>query len=167
MTVKIRLSRRGAKKRPFYRIVVADVRAPRDGKFIEKVGTFDPLKDKMDKSRLNLEMDRIKHWLNTGAQPTEKVHRFLSDAGLMEAPRKRNNPNKAKPKKKAQERIKAKQEAMQKKKEEEKQAAKPAEEAKAAEEPAAKPAEEAKATEEPAAKPAEEAKATEDSKDEN
>ena len=183
MTVKIRLSRRGAKKRPFYRIVVADVRAPRDGKFIEKVGTFDPLKDKMDKSRLNLEMDRIKHWLNTGAQPTEKVHRFLSDAGLMQAPRKRNNPNKAKPKKKAQERIKAKQEAIQKKKEEEKQdkdkqidvskeakateeqAAKPVEEAKATEEQAAKPAEEAKATEEQAAKPAEEAKAAEDSKD--
>ena len=65
------------------RIVVADIRAPRDGKFIEKVGTFDPLKDKGDESRLNLQMDRIKHWLGNGAQPTDTVHRFLSDAGIL------------------------------------------------------------------------------------
>ena len=69
MTVRIRLSRHGAKKRPYYRIVVADVRAPRDGRFIERVGSFDPLKDKSDESRLNLQLDRIKHWLSTGAQP--------------------------------------------------------------------------------------------------
>ena len=102
MTVRIRLSRHGAKKRPYYRIVVADVRAPRDGRFIERVGSFDPLKDKSDESRLNLQLDRIKHWLSTGAQPSDRVQQFLSDAGLME-PIKRNNPNKAKPKKKAQE----------------------------------------------------------------
>ena len=119
MTVRIRLSRHGAKKRPYYRIVVADVRAPRDGRFIERVGSFDPLKDKSDESRLNLQLDRIKHWLSTGAQPSDRVQQFLSDAGLME-PIKRNNPNKAKPKKKAQERIKAKEEALKKKEEEEK-----------------------------------------------
>ena len=117
MTVRIRLSRHGAKKRPYYRIVVADVRAPRDGRFIERVGSFDPLKDKSDESRLKLQLDRIKHWLSTGAQPSDRVQQFLSDAGLME-PIKRNNPNKAKPKKKAQERIKAKEEALKKKEEE-------------------------------------------------
>ena len=117
MSVKIRLSRHGAKKRPYYRIVIADVRAPRDGKFIEKVGTFNPLKDKNDGSRLNLEIDRIKHWLGNGAKPTDIVHRFLSDAGLLK-PIKRNNPEKAKPKKKALERIKAKEELLKKKKEE-------------------------------------------------
>ena len=145
MTVRIRLSRHGAKKRPYYRIVVADVRAPRDGRFIERVGSFDPLKDKSDESRLNLQLDRIKHWLSTGAQPSDRVHQFLSDAGLME-PIKRNNPNKAKPKKKAQERIKAKEEALKKKEEEE---------AKAAEAKPAEPAAEAKPAEpEAEAKPA-------------
>ena len=151
MTVRIRLSRYGAKKRPYYRIVVADVRAPRDGRFIERVGSFDPLKDKSDESRLNLQLDRIKHWLSTGAQPSDRVQQFLSDAGLME-PIKRNNPNKAKPKKKAQERIKAKEEALKKKEEEAK--AKPTEpEAEAKPE---EPAAEAKPTEPAAeAKPAE------------
>ena len=119
MTVKIRLSRHGAKKRPYYRIVVADIRAPRDGKFIEKVGTFNPLKEKGDETRLNLQLDRIKHWLGNGAQPTDRVHRFLSDAGILK-PIKKNNPNKAKPKKKALERLKAKEEALNKKKEDEK-----------------------------------------------
>merc|ERR1712146_423880 len=115
MSVKIRLSRHGAKKRPYYRIVVADVRAPRDGRFIERVGSFDPLKDKSDESRLNIQLDRIKHWLSTGAQPSDRVQQFLSDAGLME-PIKRNNPNKAKPKKKAQEKKKKKRETQKKKK---------------------------------------------------
>ena len=154
MTVRIRLSRHGAKKRPYYRIVVADVRAPRDGRFIERVGSFDPLKDKSDESRLNLQLDRIKHWLSTGAQPSDRVQQFLSDAGLME-PIKRNNPNKAKPKKKAQERIKAKEEALKKKEEEAKAAeAKPAEPA--AEAKSAEPAAEAKPAE-----PAAEAKSAE------
>ena len=147
MSVKIRLSRHGAKKRPYYRIVVADIRSPRDGKFIEKVGTFDPLKDKSDDSRLNLQLDRIKHWLGNGAQPTDRVHRFLSDAGVIK-PIKKNNPNKAKPKKKALERIKAKEELLKKKKEEEqaKEAA-PAEEVKSEEAKEAAPAEEDKKTE--------------------
>ena len=154
MTVRIRLSRHGAKKRPYYRIVVADVRAPRDGRFIERVGSFDPLKDKSDESRLNLQLDRIKHWLSTGAQPSDRVQQFLSDAGLIE-PIKRNNPNKAKPKKKAQERIKAKEEALKKKEEEAKTTeAKPAEPA--AEAKPAEPAAEAKPAEPTAeAKPAE------------
>ena len=119
MSVKIRLSRHGAKKRPYYRIVVADIRSPRDGKFIEKVGTFNPLKEKGDENRLNLQLDRIKHWLGNGAQPTDTVHRFLSDAGVLK-PIKKNNPNKAKPKKKALERLKAKEDALNKKKEDEK-----------------------------------------------
>ena len=172
MTVRIRLSRHGAKKRPYYRIVVADVRAPRDGRFIERVGSFDPLKDKSDESRLNLQLDRIKHWLSTGAQPSDRVQQFLSDAGLME-PIKRNNPNKAKPKKKAQERIKAKEEALKKKEEEAKAAeakpAEPAAEAKPAEPAAeakpAEPAAEAKPAEPAAeAKPAEPAAETKEDK---
>ena len=116
MTVRIRLSRHGAKKRPYYRIVVADIRAPRDGKFIERVGSFNPLKNKTDDTRLTLDIERIKHWLSNGAQPTERVHKFLSDAGLLN-PIKKNNPIKAKPKKKAQERVKAKEEAIKKKQE--------------------------------------------------
>ena len=83
MTVRIRLQA-WRKKKTYYRIVVADVRAPRDGRFIERVGSFDPLKDKSDESRLNLQLDRIKHWLSTGAQPSDRVQQFLSDAGLME-----------------------------------------------------------------------------------
>ena len=161
MSVKIRLSRHGAKKRPYYRIVVADIRSPRDGKFIEKVGTFDPLKDKSDDSRLNLQLDRIKHWLGNGAQPTDRVHRFLSDAGVIK-PIKKNNPNKAKPKKKALERIKAKEELLKKKKEEEqaKEAA-PAEEVKSEEAKEAAPAEEVKSEEAKEAAPAEEDKKNE------
>ncbi len=158
MTVRIRLSRHGAKKRPYYRIVVADARAPRDGKFIERVGSFDPLKDKKDESRLNLQLERIKHWLGTGAKPSERVHQFLSDAGLLN-PIKRNNPNKAKPKKKAQERIKAKEEALKKKEEETKlEEAKP--EAPAAEAKPEAPAAEAK-PEAPAAEAKPEAPAAE------
>ena len=117
MTVRIRLSRYGAKKKPYYRIVVADIRSPRDGRFIEKVGTYDPLKEKSDKSRIDLKLDRIKHWIDSGAQPTDRVNKFLSDAGLTKA-KKSNNPFKAKPKKKAQERLKAKEELLKKKEEE-------------------------------------------------
>ncbi|MAJ24453.1 MAG: 30S ribosomal protein S16, partial [Rickettsiales bacterium] len=145
MTVRIRLSRYGAKKKPYYRIVVADARAPRDGKFIERVGSFDPLKEKTDQSRLNLQLERIKHWLGTGARPSERVHQFLSDAGLL-TPIKKNNPNKAKPKKKAQERIKAKEEALKKKEEEAKTSEAPAAETKP-EAPAAETKPEAPAAE--------------------
>ena len=90
MSIKIRLARAGSKKRPFYRVVAADSRMPRDGRFIERVGSFDPLKDKNDENRLNLQLDRIKHWLGTGAKPSERVHQFLSDAGLLKAIKKNN-----------------------------------------------------------------------------
>ena len=151
MSVKIRLSRHGAKKRPYYRIVVADIRSPRDGKFIEKVGTFDPLKDKSDESRISLELDRIKHWLGNGAQPTNTVHKFLSDAGVLK-PVKRHNPNKAKPKKKAQERMKAKEELSKKKQEETEQKAAEAKEAAPAEEKPTEAKEAAPAEEKPVEK---------------
>lgn len=106
MALKIRLSRGGAKKRPYYRIVVADSRAPRDGRFIEKVGTYNPLLPKDDEARFTIKEDRIKHWLSKGAQPTDRVNRFLDSAGITKR-EARNNPQKALPGKKAQERIEA------------------------------------------------------------
>jgi small subunit ribosomal protein S16 len=106
MSLKIRLTRAGAKKRPYYRIVVADSRAPRDGRFIEKVGSYDPMKKKDDPARVTLETEKVQAWLAKGAQPTDRVLRFLDAAGLMKrAPR--NNPEKAQPGKKAQERAAA------------------------------------------------------------
>ncbi len=102
MSLKIRLARGGAKKRPYYRIVIADARAPRDGRFIEKVGTYDPMKPKDDPARINLEADKIKDWLTKGAQPTDRVLRFLDAAGLMKR-EPRNNPKKGEPGKRAQE----------------------------------------------------------------
>jgi len=107
MATKIRLARGGSKKRPFYSVVVADVRAPRDGRFIEKLGTFNPLLAKDNEQRLNLDLDRVKHWLGEGAKPTDKVLRFLDEAGILKR-EPRNNPNKAKPGKKAQERLEEK-----------------------------------------------------------
>lgn len=104
MATKIRLARGGSKKRPFYSIVVADVRSPRDGRFIEKLGTFNPLLAKDNDQRVIMDQDRVKHWLDQGAQPTDKVMRFLDEAGILKR-EPRNNPNKAKPGKKAQERI--------------------------------------------------------------
>lgn len=104
MSLKIRLTRAGAKKRPYYRIVVADSRSPRDGRFIEKVGTYDPMKRKDDPARVTLETEKVQAWLTKGAQPTDRVLRFLDAAGLAtRAPR--NNPQKAEPGKKAQERA--------------------------------------------------------------
>lgn len=121
MSVKIRLSRGGAKKRPYYYIVVANSTSPRDGRYIEQIGTFDPMLKKDDPNRVKFVDERIKHWLGVGAQPTDRVLRLLDAKGL--ATRKAsNNPEKAKPKKKAQER-----------------AAAAAEKAKAAEEAAAQP----------------------------
>ena len=102
MSLKIRLARGGAKKRPYYRIVIADSRSPRDGRFIEKVGTYDPMKPKDDPARISLETDKIQAWLTKGAQPTDRVLRFLDAAGLAKRP-SRNNPEKVKPGKKAQE----------------------------------------------------------------
>jgi small subunit ribosomal protein S16 len=113
MSLKIRLSRGGAKKRPFYRIVVADARAPRDGRFVEKLGTFDPLKARDDASRLVLDQEKAKSWLAKGAQPTDRVLRLLDGLGLAKR-EAHNNPEKAKPRKKAQERAVAAAAAAQK-----------------------------------------------------
>jgi small subunit ribosomal protein S16 len=103
MSLKIRLSRGGAKKRPFYRIVVADARMPRDGRFVEKIGTFDPVKPKDDAARLVLDVEKAKDWIAKGAQPTDRVARLLDSVGALKRDA-RNNPEKAQPKKKAQER---------------------------------------------------------------
>jgi len=104
MSVSIRLARGGAKKRPYYRIVVANSRSPRDGAFIEKIGAYNPLLAKDDPKRVVLDADRAKHWLSVGAQPTDRVARFLDAAGVKERPA-RNNPNKAEPGEKAKERA--------------------------------------------------------------
>lgn len=106
MSLKIRLTRAGAKKRPYYRIVIADSRSPRDGRFIEKVGSYDPMKKKDDPARVTLETEKVQAWLAKGAQPTDRVLRFLDAAGLMKRS-PRNNPQKAQPGKKAQERAAA------------------------------------------------------------
>jgi small subunit ribosomal protein S16 len=103
MSVKIRLSRGGTKKRPYYYIVAANSASPRDGRYIEQIGTFDPLLAKNSADRVKLNVDRAKHWLSVGAQPTDRVARFLDAAGLMKRVAS-SNPNKAKPKKKRQER---------------------------------------------------------------
>ncbi len=104
MSLKIRLSRGGAKKRPFYRIVVADSRMPRDGRFIERLGTFDALKKKDDATRLVLDVEKAKAWMVKGATPSDRVARLLETLGVGQR-EKRNNPEKALPKKKAQERA--------------------------------------------------------------
>lgn len=141
MALKIRLSRGGAKKRPFYRIVIADSRKARDGRFIERVGHFDPMLPKDSPIRVVLDQDRVKHWLSSGAQPSTRVQSFLHAAGLAKKPAVRAQTKQHLPKAKAQERLNAAEEAR-----------------KAAEEAAAQPAEEAPA-EEAAAPPAAEAPA--------
>ena len=141
MALSIRLSRGGAKKRPVYRIVVADSRAPRDGRFIEKLGTYNPLLPKDSAERVTLDTERAKHWLSVGAQPTDRVERFLDAAGLLKRSAK-NNPKKGLPGEKAKERLELK-------------AQKEAEAAEAAAAAAAAPAEQAAAEEAPAAEAAE------------
>jgi small subunit ribosomal protein S16 len=103
MAVKIRLSRGGAKKRPYYYIVVAEAASPRDGRYIEQIGTHNPMLPKDHADRVKIDLDRAKHWLSVGAQPTDRVARFLDKAGLMKR-EARNNPEKAKPGKKRLER---------------------------------------------------------------
>ena len=143
MATKIRLARGGSKKRPFYRIVVADERAPRDGNFIEKIGNFNPMVPKDHKERVMLSKERAEHWLKVGALPTERVQKILFELGMMEAPKITEKTKKHLPKAKAQERVKSKEEA----------ALKAVEDAKAAEETSTAdeqpPVEEA-ATEKPA-----------------
>ena len=150
MATKIRLARGGSKKRPFYRIVIADERAPRDGNFIEKIGNFNPMVPKDHKERVVISKERAEHWLKVGAQPTDRVQRILSDLGMMEAPKITEKTKKHLPKAKAQERIKAKEEAAVKAEEDAKAAAE------AAKAEAEKPAEESPAPTE-AAKSQEEA----------
>lgn len=135
MAMKIRLARGGSKKRPFYRIVAADSRMPRDGRYVEKLGTYNPLLPKDSEERVKMDMERVQYWLDQGAQPTDRISRMLEAAGVL-AKKERNNPQKGTPGKKAQDRAEEK-----------------AEKAKAAEEAANAPAEEA---------PAEEAAASEE-----
>ncbi len=167
MSVAMRMARGGSKKRPYYKIVIADIRAPRDGKFIERIGSYNPLLAKDDEKRVILDIDRAKHWLSVGAQPSDRVARFLDAAGVLKR-EARNNPNKAKPGEKATERLEEKAEKAAAAEEAAKEAAAapaeeavaetPAEETPAAEEAAPEaPAEEVKAEE----APAEEAKAEE------
>jgi small subunit ribosomal protein S16 len=106
MSLKIRLARAGAKKRPYYQIVVADSRSPRDGRFIERVGTYNPMVDRGHPERLTLKQERVQHWLGVGAQPTERVARFLGDANLIPKPERRDTPTKSAPGQKAVERAK-------------------------------------------------------------
>ncbi|MDP1617717.1 30S ribosomal protein S16 [Phenylobacterium sp.] len=139
--LKIRLSRGGAKKRPYYSIVVADSRAPRDGRFIEKVGAYNPLLKKDDPNRVVLKIERIEEWVKKGAQPTDRVARFLSQQGLVKWEHG-NNPQKAEPGRKAKERA---EERAQR------EADRAAAAAEAAAQPAPEPEPEAPAAEEPAA----------------
>ena len=162
MALKIRLARHGAKKRPYYRVVIADSRAPRDGRFIEIVGRYNPMLPKDSEERVKLDLDKCKEWLGKGARPTDRVARFLSAAGIWEW-KAGNNPNKGKPGAKAQQLVidrKEKEEARKEReaeaKEAAKEAAKAAKEAEkaAAEEAKNAPAEEAPAEEAPVAEEA-------------
>jgi len=114
MSLKIRLARAGAKKRPYYRIVIADSRSPRDGRYIEKIGTYDPLQPKDSAERVKFVQDRLTHWLGVGAQPTDRVLRFLDTAGVRKRDA-RSNPNKGQPGKKRLEREEAKKVAAEEK----------------------------------------------------
>ncbi len=143
MSVSIRLSRGGAKKRPYYRIVVANSTAPRDGAFIEKIGTYNPMLPKDDEKRVILDTERAKHWLSVGAQPTDRVARFLDTAGVKERAA-RSNPKKAEPGEKAKERAEERAAKVA-------AAAEAAAEAAAAPAPVEAPVEEAPAAETPAA----------------
>jgi small subunit ribosomal protein S16 len=128
MAIKIRLARGGSKKRPFYRIVAADSRMPRDGRYIEKLGTYNPLLPKDSEERVKMDMERVQYWLGQGAQPTDRISRMLEAAGVLEK-KERSNPKKAEPGAKAKERA-------------EEKAAKAAEAAEAAAAPAEEAAEE-------------------------
>ncbi len=147
MPVRIRLSRGGAKKRPFYRIVVADSRRARDGKFIDQIGTYNPMLPKDSADRVKMDLDKVKEWIAKGAKPSDRISIFLSNLGVMEKPVITEKTKKHLPKKKAQERL-----AATKEKEE---AGKAAAEEPKAEEAEAKPAEDAQPAEEPKAEEAE------------
>src|SRR3990167_5598062 len=152
MALKLRLARGGSKKRPFYRLVVAEATAPRDGRFIEKLGTYNPLLPQDHAERLVLKTDCIKHWLSVGALPTDRVEKFLGQAKIVNMPEVRETPKKSQPKAKAQERLKEAEQRAEAAKAE-------AEAAKQAEADAKRAAAEAAAA--AAAAPAEEAPAAE------
>lgn len=162
MSLKLRLSRGGAKKRPYYRIVVADSRMPRDGRYIERVGTYNPMLPQEHPDRIKLNDERIKHWLGVGAKPSDRVARFLGQADIIPMPEIRETPKKSAPRAKTQERMREAEEAAKAAAEAEAADAEaPAEDAPADEAPAEEaPAEEAAAEEAPAEEaPAEEAAA--------
>lgn len=114
MALRIRLARAGAKKRPYYRIVVAEATAPRDGRFVEKVGTYNPMLPREHADRIRLVEERIKYWLSVGAQPTDRVELFLANAKLIAPVERPAQPKKSQPKAKAQERMKMEAEAKAK-----------------------------------------------------
>ena len=105
--LKIRMSRGGTKKRPFYRIVVAEATSPRDGRYVERLGHYNPLLPKDNAERVKFDLDRMKYWLSQGAQPSDRIERFLADAGLAKKKTNFNDPTKSAPRKKAQERLAA------------------------------------------------------------
>lgn len=142
MAVRIRLARHGSKKRPHYAIVVANSDSPRDGRYIEKVGRYNPMVEKDHPERLVVNEERVKHWLQTGALPTDRVARFLSTLGLVKAPAFGNDPVKSQPKKKAQERLKAEADAREAAEAAAKEAAQAAANPAPVETPAEAPAEE-------------------------
>jgi small subunit ribosomal protein S16 len=161
MATSIRLSRGGSKKRPFYKIVVTDSRSPRDGRFIERIGSYNPLLAKGDENRVIIDAERAKHWVSVGATPTDRVARFLDAAGIVERAA-RNNPNKAVPGQKAKDRAEDKAQKIADAAEAEAAAKAAAEEAAKAPAPVEEapaeeaPAEEAAAEEAPAAEASEE-----------
>ena len=140
MSVSLRLSRGGSKKRPFYRIVAADKRSPRDGRFIERLGTYNPMKPKNSPERVLFDVERIKYWLSVGAKPTNRVAKFLSEKKLVEKPVIYEQTKKNKPKAKTLEKIKAKEEKLQNKQAQPTEAPKPAQEAQPSEAPGLHPA---------------------------
>ncbi|NNE79155.1 MAG: 30S ribosomal protein S16 [Silicimonas sp.] len=159
MAMKIRLARGGSKKRPFYRIVAADSRMPRDGRFIEKLGTYNPLLPKDSEDRIKMNLERIQYWLDQGAKPTDRIARFLEAAGTIEKT-ERKNPKKAEPGKKAQERAEEKATAAAEAEAAPAEEEVPVEEAVTDDTPAEDaPAEETPAEETPAEEAAEEEKA--------
>jgi small subunit ribosomal protein S16 len=158
MSLRIRLARGGAKKRPFYRIIVADSRSPRDGRFIERIGTYNPMVGRDHPDRLKLDVERAKHWLGVGALPSERVARFLASADIFTLPERREQTTQAAPKRKAQERMAAEAAAKAEAEEAARVAAEtPAEEPAAEEAAAEEPAAEEAAAEAPAADDAEKA----------
>ena len=122
MSVSLRLSRGGSKKRPFFRIVAADIRAPRDGRYIERLGTYNPMREQNDPERVNLNLERIKYWLSVGAKPTDRVTGFLAKEGLLKKLPTPKQTKQDKPKKKTIEKLKAKEEKLKAKEEMEKAA---------------------------------------------